>query len=205
MNLGWTPPDAVWARPLLKGLSALKRPGRPTRMAVTPDLLFVMKKKLKTMDWSMEKKRLVWCVATWAFIGALRGSEILPESKHSFDPDQTLLGEDVLVEVIDGRPAVVLTLKCTKEKRQPNSTSVVELYQMDKWFCPIDSFRKLLKERGRVPEKSQPLFMLEGVGYTKQMMNEDLKLLFSDVVDYKQHKIQTHSFRYFQLFQLFPL
>ena len=162
---------------------------------MTPDLLLVLKKKLRLMNWSMEKKRLVWCVATWSFMGALRGSEILPESRTSFNEDQTLLGRDVLVELINGEPAIVLSLKCTKEKRQPNSTSVIELYKVDRWFCPVDAFRKLLQQRKKVPERNQPLFMMGGIGYTKQMFNEDLKILFADVIDYSKHRIQTHSFR----------
>ena len=76
--------------------SILKRAtGQKGRLAVTIEVLSLLLKKIKQWDSPSNRKRLVWAVATMAFFGGVRIHEILAKHETFFDPDFTLLGQDI--------------------------------------------------------------------------------------------------------------
>ena len=69
-HTGLSFPDNSWTETLLKGIAAQTPvPTMPKRLAITPDLLRVLKMRLIQSHWQMEKKRLFWMLASWAFTG----------------------------------------------------------------------------------------------------------------------------------------
>ena len=69
-HTGLSFPDNSWTETLLKGIAAQTPiPTLPKRLAITPDLLRVLKTRLIQSHWQMDKKRLFWMLASWAFTG----------------------------------------------------------------------------------------------------------------------------------------
>ena len=72
-----------------------KTEGWVERLPVTIDVMELIKMKLLSSGWVLEKKRLVWAVATMAFSGSFRVHELLSREATKFDPSSTLLAKDV--------------------------------------------------------------------------------------------------------------
>ena len=60
---------------------------------------------LKNWNMPYEKKRLLWCVFTFMFLGSLRPSKILSHRSQEFDPTKCLLTKDLkwLKARVDGQ------------------------------------------------------------------------------------------------------
>ena len=71
---------------------------RAARLAMTPDILWLLKQKLAKAKMPVVKKRLLWATATFLFVGSLRSGEVLPSNKELFVRDATLLNKNVSLE-----------------------------------------------------------------------------------------------------------
>ena len=69
--------------------------GKATRQPITPDILLLLKARLKSSVMAAVDKRMIWAVCTTSFFGAFRGAELLCRSETIFNPAYTLLAEDV--------------------------------------------------------------------------------------------------------------
>ena len=49
---------------------------------------------------SADRKRLIWCVMSFMFLGSMRGSELLVMDRVKFDLVKTLCGEDLKMTVV---------------------------------------------------------------------------------------------------------
>ena len=58
---------------------------------MTPDKMFILKKKLSESKLPVEDRRLIWAVSTALFQGSFRIGEILSPHKLQFCPDTTLV------------------------------------------------------------------------------------------------------------------
>ena len=193
--------ESEWTCMLYKGFGVLGKPQTP-RMAMTPDKMYLLKSILAASTWRGEKRRLFWMACCFAFHGALRSSEYLPATASSCNRTTTLLVQDVKLECFrvknESVNAISLLLKEPKELKKPGSKVSLELFETSDFMCPISAWKKYmayLEKSKRILVPSDPMFMLNGLGYTRQNFNSDIRLLLQDVIDYNKGKLLSHSFR----------
>ena len=183
----------------LKGRANMQ-PTTPTRLAVTPDVLWLLKNKLLMANMKASRKRMIWAAATFLFVGSMRAGEILPSGKSSFIKNATLLNNHVkLVERnIEGeiREMLVVHLESPKEDKSKKGVDV-ELFRLENsFFCPVYAWKRWRGKSKLSHEGSAPVFREEdGRGFTQNELNKVLKELLKDEIDYDQRKISGHSFR----------
>lgn len=169
--------------------------GHLRRLPITPEILKLLKtlisrdKGLKNVD-----KRLVWAVCSLAFAGAFRIHELLCKKTGSFDPDFTLLAEDVSLSQAGGAAAVVhVKLKCPKESKAAACT-IVDIYKSDSPLCAVRALVKW-KEVAELAQ-SQPMFRFSsGIPLTGQTLNRLLKKWLQPHLGAAADRLTSHSFR----------
>jgi len=170
-----------------------KRKQQRVRLPMTKNLMKLLKLKLIRSELGREQKLLIWAVSTLAFNGAFRIHEILARNATSFDPDFTLLTEDLKVKTMGGKKLLEVKIKCPKEERK-GAAVVVEVCQTAGTLCPVRAFEKWKEET--TTERGLPLFRQKGgQPLTGRTLNVVLKELLQDTVDYKTGSISAHSFR----------
>ena len=192
-------PVSPWCDALIKGMgNTHSGTRRPTRLAVTPDILYLIKQELRAADWPELKKRLVWMVASWLFAASLRPGEALVSSQSQFVNGSTLMYGDVRLEQVPVAGASVwsllLELHDTKEMRGKGST-IVEMFSNSTYWCPVKSYRDYIRVSGRVSDDGAPMMMLGAKGYTQVQFNSDNRALLSSHFDYRESGVYGHSFR----------
>jgi hypothetical protein len=161
------------------------------RKPVTPDIMLLLKARVRESDLANFDKLSIWAVSSLLFHGAFRGGEILCRSVSSFDPAFTLLKKDVvIVEDREGKKVVQVRIKAPKEDKS-SSAVVVDVFQTDTEICPAKAVGKWLKA-SRTREEEQPAFRFaDGSPITGAKFNQLLKQwLERDVPG-----ISAHSFR----------
>jgi hypothetical protein len=161
------------------------------RKPVTPDIMLLLKARVRESDLANFDKLSIWAVSSLLFPGAFRGGEILCRSVSSFDPAFTLLKKDVvIVEDREGKKVVQVRIKAPKEDKS-SSAVVVDVFQTDTEICPAKAVGKWLKA-SRTREEEQPAFRFaDGSPITGAKFNQLLKQwLERDVPG-----ISAHSFR----------
>jgi hypothetical protein len=116
--------------------AANKLRSKKKRQAVTPDIMSLLKAKIR--EWENEKKNklTVWTVCSLLFHGAFRGGELLCRSTSWFDPAYTLLKRDIAIaEGSDKKQVVQIRLKAPKEDKK-GSEIIVDVFQTDTAICP---------------------------------------------------------------------
>ena len=165
------------------------------RQPVTPDILALIKIRLREWEVETVDKLTVWVVCSVLFHGGFRGGELMAKSVSCFDPAFTLLRKDLCL-VKDALEADKETLqvrvKAPKEAKDVRAV-IVDVFQTDTKLCPVRAYRKWERQTaGWEPE--QPAFrMKDGTPLTGPTLNRILKERLAGVLD--GHKIQTHSFR----------
>jgi hypothetical protein len=155
--------------------------------------MLLFKKLTRNSTMSKHDKALIWAVATVAFAGAFRIHEILAKNEATFDPNFTLLTEDVAASKQGADTVLHFKLKCPKENRVKTPT-LVDLYENQGPLCPISAFNSWIGLRHREP--ALPLFRLEdGTPLTGARMNKVMKNLLGPYTDPKIGFFATHSFR----------
>jgi integrase len=171
-----------------------KRSGsKRTRLPVTQNVMLLLKKLIRQWEKPIMEKLLIWCVCTLAFAGSFRIGEILCGREGQFDPDFTLLTEDVTERLSEGNRTLCVRLKCPKETKTAAPT-IVDVFESKGQLCPVKAWSRW-RERAKV-QTGSPLFKLEsGVPLTGRKLNNYLKILLEPYIDYNKGSITTHSFR----------
>ena len=184
---------------VLKGVSIrdgiASRTGQLTgRLPMTFSVMLLLKKLISKFDISEHDRALFWAVATLAFAGAFRISELLCRIESAFDPDFDLLTKNVKYSTgKDGLTTVHITLKCPKESRQKAATTV-DVFQNDGPLCPIAAL-KIWSGKARSGQ-NLPYFRLEnGTPLTGSRLNNWLDKTIGRYTDKSVGKFSTHSFR----------
>ena len=173
--------------------------GKPKRGPMTIDLMLLMKRKLYEALWSHERKFLFWSAATLQWNGSTRTHEILSKQQTNFDPQQTLLFENVeLLKVRIGsetREIIKILIKLTKEDRVGCNT-VLEIFGNNSFLCPVRAIKHYIETIGSKIRKGLPFYLKQnGQCYTGKDFNTDLKELSSCVTDGTDQFIRSHSLR----------
>ena len=183
-----------------KNMSAIKDRAmeRPRRLPVTLDLLKLLKIELNDLDEDIYFKRLIWAVACLLFFGAFRVHEVLSTEHDTFDPDFTLLHEDVtLCSVLEGGiqyQTVQVMLKSPKENRVGNKV-IVDVYANGGECCPYRALQKWW-QLGRLSRRGEPAFLLgSGKALTGALFNRVLRRCWGNSVPQVAGSLTSHSFR----------
>ena len=134
---------------------------KPTRLPVTITVMKLLKLEIKNGEESKENKRLLWSVATLCFNGAFRIHELLSRTSRQFDPNFTLLTQDVKIKVlnISGERVKTIQVKLKSPKTDRIGTgTIVDVYESKGPLCPIRAFEKWQSSASRQKNK-YPLFI----------------------------------------------
>ena len=170
---------------------------KPQRIPVTVKVMKLLKRRLRKIDWSENKKKLVWAVSCICWNGSFRIHELLSKERHEFDPLTTLLGKDLSVQtfMIQGKPekAIKIHLKTMKQQRVGNGVKI-EIFQNDSFMCPTKAYEGLVKASNLKKDGNMPVFRTEvGDCYTGKDFNRDLIELTKGYLDVGI--LRSHSFR----------
>ena len=167
------------------------------RLPATPTIMKIIKAKLKSSSLPGRRKLVIWAVCCIAFNGAFRSGELLTKYTTFFDPNFSLLQNNIQEKtlVISGSEVKILQIQLKSEKTNKGSKSTwIDLYQSNNFLCPIRAYGKYYKSRP--PASDHPAFLdEEGKHYTQRMFNADLKLLTIPELNYLGGQISGHSFR----------
>ena len=170
--------------------------GHEERQPITPDILLLLKARLKSSSLAAVDKRLVWTVCTIAFFGAFRGVELLCRSESSFDPAYTLLAEDVVL--VQGQQSdedsLQLKIKAPKEDKLGRSV-VVDVFRSREDICPVTAYQKwkALRPPG---EAGQPAFRwADGTPLTSRKLNTIMRERLTGYLEGADRLYTSHSFR----------
>lgn len=188
---------------LLKGKhnwDAIKRrqTDHPKRAPITLNVMKLIKIQIKALETNNEDKALIWATCTIAFAGCLRIHEILSKKQREYDPDITLLGEDVVLNhtKYKNEPIRILQIKIKSPKEDRIGVGkIIDIYESSGPICPIRAFLRWEKLQTTRENKS-PIFKLsDGTCLTGRKLNQLLKQFLEPHLDYKKGKFSSHSFR----------
>jgi len=162
------------------------------RQPVTPDILRLLKARLRNSPHGRKDSVTFWTIFTTLYHGAFRGGELLCKSTTHFDPAFTLLKEDIrLVSSTKSEDYIQVKIKMPKEDRDGRAT-VLEVYSTGNDICPVSAFQKWSRMTEK-DDRKQPAFRSEnGLPITTAKMN---KVLSDCLAGYIPDKIKLHSFR----------
>lgn len=174
------------------GITARKR-NWSGRLPMTKNAMLLFERLIKRSSLNEQDKALTWTVATVAFAGAFRIHEILARTESTFDPNFTLLAEDVTTSKVDSQEILHFKLKCPKESKAATPT-MVDLYRNSGPLCPVSAFKKWVNLKHRDPKL--PMFRRQcGTPLTGTKMNTIMKQLLGPYTDKSIGFFATHSFR----------
>ena len=171
---------------------------KPVRLPVTATLMKLLKLEIKESTECKEKKKLLWAVATLCFNGAFRIHELLSKTVKLYDPNFTLLLNDIAVKSIKiGREKVkIIQVKIKSPKTDRIGVDqIVDVYESTGPLCPV---KALLSWHATASHRraDAPAFLDEhGSPLTGKKFNIYLKTYLSKYLNYTKGKISSHSFR----------
>ena len=168
------------------------------RLPVTLTIMEMIKETIRTSTYPVERKLLIWTVCTLAFHGSFRIHEILCQNETFFDPAYTLLARDVVKRQHkwpDGKTcdALQVTVKCPKESKK-GAAAIVDVFETAGPTCPVKAFRRWSNLAHRAGD--QVLFSTEEhIPLTGKRLNDILRRLLCEHIDFSKGQITAHSFR----------
>ena len=200
LNLVMTGDCWPFLQNILKGHDNLRKTN-PSRIPMTPDLMFALKMKLSKSNLGTAERRLIWTICTCLFVGNFRVGEILAPTKTRFCPDTTLLGRDVkLVKCnVKGQEVEMLKFMVKKPKESKGTHDVeVEMFDLGQqcFYNPTVAWKKWQQKSKLELKDDLPVFRREnGSLFTARDLNMVLKTMLEEKVRYMEGYIASHSFR----------
>ena len=200
MNMTVTGTSWPFLQNVLKGHDNLRK-ANPSRIPMTPDLMFELKRKLSKSKLCKADRRLIWVICTCLFVGNFRVGEILSPTTTRFCMDTTLLGKDVRMTKcnVSGREVEMLKFRIKKPKETKGQHDVeVEMFNLG-WDCfynPTEAWSKWRKDSKLELREDLPVFRQEnGRLFTARDLNVILKTMLAEKVMYMEGYVASHSFR----------
>ena len=167
------------------------------RLPVTPNMLLLIKKDLKSAPLPKVTKLLIWSAATLLFHGGFRGGELLAKKDQAFDPSSTLLGKDIsLLNVRIKGEKIQLLQVCLKLEKTNKSekVNIIDVYASNGHTCPVKAWKKFLSCSNLDP--SLPAFReANGSNFTCTKMNNFLRGFNNKYLKLPGRSLSCHSFR----------
>ena len=182
-------------RAVMKGRSNTEAP-RKQKVPMSPGLMMVLREKIKLSRMAPGDKTVLWAVVACLYNGSLRGGEIMGEKEGSYDPANTMMGEDVVIKKArceDGtwKKFVLMKVKNPKELRGLKTVDV-EMFENNSFMCPVRAVERAMK----YAREGRPFASLtNGIIITKPWLNRILKGALSECIDYEVNTVSSHSFR----------
>jgi hypothetical protein len=168
------------------------------RLPVTLTVMKILKEAIRASVLVTEEKLLLWAVSTVAFHGAFRIHEILCTRETEYDPDFTLLEDDIRIKKFqrdngpEGR-VLQFAIKHPKEDKL-GRVVMVDVYETGGPTCPAKAFCQWFDRRDKT--RNKVLFRKnDGTPLTGRRFNSHLRSLLGPHIDYDKGKITAHSFR----------
>ena len=144
---GHTPPDRdPLIDRLVQGWENIQ-PESAKRLAVTPQVLRLIKSKMEESSWPPSRRSLFWCTVSLLFAGSLRSGEVLPDKVGSFRPDSTLMPSDLAITTtqVGGEPVsfIKLAIRSPKERKGCDRNTWVEIFEVNLRIPPLVSLTYL--------------------------------------------------------------
>ena len=178
-----------------------KLSGAKSRTPVTIDMMRVIKRKLIESKHDQLTKITFWAACTLMWNGSLRVHEALSRSQNVYDPQTTLLKEDVDIfnEMVNkvNRPVIRILIKSPKEDRIGWDMSL-EIFGNGSFLCPVRALNKYLTERTKIVglQDELPLFIKKNSKCLPgSEFNEMLKELTIDITENSKNTVTSHSLR----------
>lgn len=168
------------------------------RLPVTPAILKLLKLDIATSDMNQKDKLLIWTVCCIAFHGAFRIGELLAKNQLSFNPIDTLLGNDIELKTsrIESREVKFIQLRLKQEKTNSSkSVTMVDVYEAPGPICPVRALEKW-QAASNLTDKHLPAFRkTDGRAFTGRELNTYLSDFSGRNFPSSTGKISGHSFR----------
>ena len=157
-----------------------------------------IKKKLLTLNWSMQTKILFWAVITLAWNGSFRLHELLSKEQKEFDPVSTLLWKDVKIDYVQiegkNRGVISIFLKSPKTDRI-GAGQRVEVFETENFMCPFKALKKYRESAKFDENPNEPVFREKsGCCFTGKTLNKYLEEISPELKKQGIH-VRNHSFR----------
>jgi hypothetical protein len=174
-----------------------RKVGKIERQPITPDILALLKARLRVWEAPEEDRRLVWTVATVCFHGGFRMGELLCRSENVFDPQYVLLARDADIDAAyrgnQCKGVLRLRLKSPKEDKL-NRSLIVDVFGNGGKLCPVRAF--VSWEKLSEKELDQPLFRLSnGKPLTARKFTYIVRGQLRGYLEGVDLYISAHSFR----------
>ena len=172
-----------------------KKGKKKMRLPMTPDLMKILKRELINSNMENQDRACFWSVATLAFAGGFRISELLCKETNEFDPDYTLLRKDIsLKQPARGKESLQVKVKCDKTNRT-HLAVIIDIFNTGSALCPVKAFKGY--SRAVTGEKTdQPAFRLaSGAALTARKLNNFIKLALTPHLGNVNGFLSSHSFR----------
>ena len=169
---------------------------KPTRIAVTPTILRILKITISADNLPLADKKLFWLVCTLAFHGSFRIGELLTRSPLSFDPAFTLLSKDIFLNVthVNNVPIKFIEINLNSSKTSMTKAVVLDVYPTNNDLCPVRAYIKWSSSHSST--NNLPAFRLNsGKSLTPNLFNSKLRFWLRDHIDYSKVSVSGHSFR----------
>ena len=172
--------------------------GKVKRDPITFDMMKFFKKKLLTIEWSIQKKILFHAVTTLAWNGSFRIHELLSKESKTFDPTATLLWKDIKLDTVkmEGKDVGVISvfIKSPKTDRI-GAGQRIEVFETGNFMCPFKAFKKYMASLKLGQNKNLPVFREKnGECFTGKKLSKCLEEI-SKELSAKGIKAKNHSFR----------
>ena len=178
-----------------------KLSGAKSRTPVTIDMMRVIKRKLVEAKHDKLTKLTFWAACTLIWNGSLRVHEALARSQNEYDPQSTLLREDVDIFEANinkvNRPVIRVLIKSPKEDRIGRDMSL-EIFGNGSFLCPVRALTKYLTERTKITgaQEALPLFIKKNTKcLTGTEFSAMLTDLTSDITKNTSSTVTSHSLR----------
>ncbi len=174
--------------------------GEVGRLPVTSLIMKLIKKKTIKADMEGIEKLLLWAVSCILWSGSFRVHEILSRTVNEYDPQTTLLWEDVKIGTVKIDRVEVKTIafriKSPKVDRV-RTGDFIEVYETGLYNCPVKSFQKWREASGMGENAKFPVFRTaEDKCYTGRQINRRLQeLTVCMESSLKGGKVTSHSYR----------
>ena len=180
----------------LKGASnmrdILSKPGK-CRLPMNIYLLEILSHRIAELEWSKLSKQVFWSACTLCFFSACRMGEIVGITEKNFDPNTTLLWENVK---FTNNNEILIYLQYSKTTGFKGK--IIDLFAIEKNLCcPVKAMNRLrvLAHKEGSFHPNRPVFSFKsGKLLTKAKINQWLSQLLGDFTD-ENHIITGHSFR----------
>ena len=182
------PKKMLQLKMVLSGIkrSIINTPSRPSRLPITSEKLYVVKKRMPDFVQGMHNQRMYWCACLFAYYGFLRLSEYTNPTVWTHKKSARTL---TIKQTSHTKHHVSIKLRKTKTDQSSKGTTII-LARNDTQLCPLKAYEKYLSSRG---EEKGPLFKFENQSYlTPNRFNKFIK----NVLPAEEDGVFTsHSFR----------